>query len=169
MKRGTSSPVLILDDGILGGLFNGLSHAAPLGRFGLASTKSTEFNDALSWRSAVAIVICDSDRTAVARDIEGSDVVKEGLGEKTGCARASDGTGDKIDEIDTVESERKGAPNRNGGRDIWDILEPMESDRMGAALPKLGKEMTDKFSLAIEVADSSRDKASFPPSLANTM
>jgi hypothetical protein len=60
------------------------SHAAPFGKFGLAMTKSTEFNDPSSSMFA-PMVVCDSDRTARARVNAGGGMdMKEVNGDKTG-------------------------------------------------------------------------------------
>ena len=75
--------------------------------------------------TADEIDIKDSDRRGIARDNAG-------------------GTGDKTDEMDTVDSDRRGTPKRKGGI-LGDVIEAIESDRIGAALPKLGKEITDKL------------------------
>mmetsp|Transcript_6921 Transcript_6921/g.15802 ORF Transcript_6921/g.15802 Transcript_6921/m.15802 type:complete len:206 (+) Transcript_6921:400-1017(+) len=165
MKTGCS----LLLEGPEGG-FNGVSHAAPLGKFGLASVYSNEFNDPSSSNS-VPNVICDSDRMACARLKDGGGFANEDRGENTGCPRDSDGKGDNIDAKDAVESDRRGAPSRNGGMDIMvEAFDPMESDRRGAALRRLGKEIMEKPPMPAELVESCRlAMASFSSSLAKTM
>lgn len=82
---------------------------------------------------------------AVARlNAGGGKLVKDAVGEKMGLARDS-GKGDRMEDMDMVESERSGAPNRNGGRGVVasEPLDPSESDRNGTALLRLGNEIID--------------------------
>ena len=57
-----------------------------------------------------------------------------------------------MEDIDIEESERNGAPKRNGGRDVVnEATDPNESDRRGTALLRLGNDMMDiPLSLAME-------------------
>jgi hypothetical protein len=100
----------------------------------------------------------------------GGKLEKDAIGEKTGWARDS-GKGDKIEDMETVDSERSGAPNRNGGSDvIAEALDPSESDRRGAAFLRLGNVRTDMPpSFMIEEADNWCACAAFPSSLSTTM
>ena len=55
-----------------------------------------------------------------------------------------DGTEDKRDETDPIDPERRGAAILNDGvADIAEIFDAMESERIGTARRKLGKEMMD--------------------------
>ena len=72
-----------------------------------------------------------SDGTADEIDIKDSD--------RRGTARDNAGTGDKTDEMDTVDSDRRGTPKRKGGI-LGEVMDAIESDLIGAALPKFGKE-----------------------------
>lgn len=102
------------------------------------------------------MVICDSDRMACARLIAGGGrLAKEAIGEKTGLARDR-GKGDRMDDMDMVESERSGAPKRNGGRDVVASEaqeDPRESDRRGTALLRLGNARTDKPPLSFRMEE----------------
>mmetsp|Transcript_19887 Transcript_19887/g.35764 ORF Transcript_19887/g.35764 Transcript_19887/m.35764 type:complete len:86 (-) Transcript_19887:1118-1375(-) len=66
------------------------------------------------------------------------DEANDGRGDHTGWARDREGTGDNMDAMELMESDRNGAPIFSGGGYdiIVEALDPMESDRSGAALAK---------------------------------
>jgi hypothetical protein len=61
-----------------------------------------------------------------------------------------------MDVLEKVDSDRRGTPNRRGWRDIAvELMDPIESDRRGAALLKWGNERIERpLSLVIEAEDS---------------
>ena len=71
--------------------------------------------------------------------------------DNTGLPSPIDGNGDKIDEIDATLSDRIGA----AGRSVREATLLMDSDLSGAALFRLGKEMTEMPSLNSEIAEYS--------------
>ena len=79
--------------------------------------------------------------------------------------------GEGIDELEIFESDRTGAPNRRGWRDIIEeVVDPIESDRMGDAILKWGNESIERpLSLLIEAKDSRRAVTAFSSSFVKTM
>jgi uracil DNA glycosylase len=79
--------------------------------------------------------------------------------------------GEGIDELEVVESDRIGAPNRRGWRDITEeVMDPIESDRRGDAILKWGNEIIERpLSLLIEAKASRRVVAAFSSSFDKTM
>jgi hypothetical protein len=79
--------------------------------------------------------------------------------------------GEGIDELEVVESDRIGAPNRRGWRDITEeVMDPIESDRRGDAILKWRNERIERpLSLLIEAKASRRVVAAFSSSFDMTM